>query len=354
MVRVSGEMGQQQVLEKLDGGLWASLDNTVPLKAAAKEVDIGGHVVQMHQTHRARPAAGQLDGGQFLSDKVRRDPNHLGIYGGMYWGQDTAPKSKSRRARGLVRRGDKWLHAPARGQRGVSGQASDAQVGGIIKALEHQSSPPPPEWWVRKRQEWLEKQRIAAAKKAITKHLIKINPDFTGRPLKARRDARYERGPALSGLRRVKSNTADKSPLPHAHAKAHANARPHAARSSDILILPGKHFVHHNEQDKEGPTRTQTHRAAYTSAAASPRESTVEKALARAEAIRHNADKHLSKHDRAQAEALEHTAASLRSLARAMSGAQFQSNPDKLANIAKQLSLVSESLAGSAEKQAAK
>ncbi len=45
-----------------------------------------------------------------------------------------------------------------------------------------------------------------------------------------------------------------------------------------------------------------------------PRKSTVEKALARAEAIRHKADKRLSRKDRAQAEALEKTAASLSTL----------------------------------------
>ena len=250
--------GRSALLQQLwGGGLWASLDNTVPLKAAAREVDIGGRVVPTHAAQHARPVPGQFNGGQFLSDTVRRDPNHLGIYGGMYWGQATAPKPRAR-ARGQVRQGDTWLRAPARGQRGAGGQASDAQVGGIIKALEHQKSPPPPEWWVRKREEWLQKQRIAAAKKALTKHLIKINPDFTGSPLGGdTRDALYARGPALSGLRQVRHNKEHKkqrakhgwqaAPNRHhsrpaaSHALRHSGA-PHP--TSDITILPDKHWVH--------------------------------------------------------------------------------------------------------------
>jgi len=335
----------QNVLQQLDsGGFWSSLDDTVPLKSAGKEVDIGGRVVPTNQARRARRAVpGQLNGGQFLSDTVRDDPKHMGIYGGMYWGQETAPKARTRRAKGLVRRGDTWLRAPARGQRG----AGDAQVGGIIKALEHQTSPPPPEWWVRKRQEWVHKQRIAAAKQAITKHLIKINPDFTGRPLESRREAHYRRGPALGGLRQVSLHKIPSKP----HAKSAARPRspaPHAVAhsASSILILPGKHLVHpHSAEAQDLGNEAQM--------AGSPRESTVEKALARAEAIRHKADMHLSNHDRAQALALEKTAASLRTLAEAMSGKNFQATPNKLASIAKQLSTVSESLAGSAEKQEA-
>ena len=217
-----GAGGSSALLQQLwGGGLWASLDNSVPLKAAAREVDIGGSVVRTHLARRARPVPGQIDGGQFLSDTVRQDPHHLGIYGGMYWGQDTAPKPEAR-ARGLVRQGDKWLRAPARGQRGAGGKASDAQVGGIIKALEQQKSPPPPEWWVRKREEWLQKQRVAAAKKALTKHLIRINPDFTGTPMDAKRDALYARGPALSGLRSIPSHKEQRG----AHGRHAAPKRP--------------------------------------------------------------------------------------------------------------------------------
>jgi len=292
---------RQQVLQQLDsGGFWSSLDNSVPLRKAAKEVDIGGRVVQMHQARRARPVPGQLNGGQFLSDTVRDDPNHLGVYGGMYWGQDTAPKHMSRQARGLVRRGDKWLRSPPRGQRG----GRDAQVGGIIKALEHQASPPPPAWWLRKRQEWVQKQRIAAAKKALTKHLIKINPDFTGKQLESKREAQYHHGPALGGLRPVSLHKMLQT-NPHAQSATRVRALPHAAHSaSNILILPGKHLVHPHSaaaQDLDKEARLAT----------SPRESTVEKALARAEAIRHKADTHLSEHDRAQAQALEKTAVRL-------------------------------------------
>ena len=152
------------------------------------------------------------------------------------------------RAPGLVRQGDKWLRAPARGQRGAGGKASDAQVGGIIKALEQQKSPPPPEWWVRKREEWLQKQRVAAAKKALTKHLIRINPDFTGTPMDAKRDALYARGPALSGLRSIPSHKEQRGAHGrHAAPKrrsARAAAPAHAHASPDIVILPGKHLVH--------------------------------------------------------------------------------------------------------------
>ena len=243
-----GAGGSSALLQQLwGGGLWASLDNSVPLKAAAREVDIGGSVVRTHLARRARPVPGQIDGGQFLSDTVRQDPHHLGIYGGMYWGQDTAPKPEAR-ARGLVRQGDKWLRAPARGQRGAGGKASDAQVGGIIKALEQQKSPPPPEWWVRKREEWLQKQHVAAAKKALTKHLIRINPDFTGTPMDAKRDALYARGPALSGLRSIPSHKEQRGAHGrHATPKrrsARAAAPAHAHASPDIVILPGKHLVH--------------------------------------------------------------------------------------------------------------
>jgi hypothetical protein len=113
-------------------------------------------------------------------------------------------------------------------------------VGGIIKALEHQKSPPPPEWWVHKRQEWLQKQRIAAEHKAITKHLIKINPDFTGRSLDAEKSARYAQGPALRGLRPVSLHKMPQA-KPHVH-RNFANLRD--KRHSNILIMPGKHLVH--------------------------------------------------------------------------------------------------------------
>lgn len=234
----TGQGTPQQRLQELDllGELGGWLDNTVPLKAASGEANIVGSEIPVHQLHRARSISGQLNGGQFLSDSVIRDPNHLGIYGGMYWGQKTATKPKSRRARGLVRRGDKWLRVPAAGQRG----ASDAEVGGIIKALEHQKSPPPPEWWVHKRQEWLQKQRIAAEHKAITKHLIKINPDFTGRSLDAEKSARYAQGPALRGLRPVSLHKMPQA-KPHVH-RNFANLRD--KRHSNILIMPGKHLVH--------------------------------------------------------------------------------------------------------------
>lgn len=234
----TGQGTPQQRLQELDllGELGGWLDNTVPLKAASGEANIVGSQIPVHQLHRARSISGQLNGGQFLSDSVIRDPNHLGIYGGMYWGQKTAAKPKSRRARGLVRRGDKWLRVPAAGQRG----ASDAEVGGIIKALEHQKSPPPPEWWVHKRQEWLQKQRIAAEHKAITKHLIKINPDFTGRSLDAEKSARYAQGPALRGLRPVSLHKMPQA-KPHLH-RNFANLRD--KRHSNILIMPGKHLVH--------------------------------------------------------------------------------------------------------------
>jgi len=323
----------QQTLEQLDGGLWASLDNSVPLKASASEVDIGGRVIQTHSARRARSAAGQIDGGQFLSDAVRRDPNHLGIYGGMYWGQETAKPA----ARG-ARDGDKWLRAPARGQRGAGGRESDAQVGGIIHALEHQKSPPPPEWWVRKRQEWLRKQRLKQAKKALTKHLIKINPDFTGTPLDHARDTRYLRGPALSGLQPVSLHAKPNK----AHVNARSAARHLAARRppSNIMILPGKHLVHPHSAGTAETWKDQHATAAPAPrmhAASSPRETTVEEALKRAEAIRHKADTHLSKHDRDQAAALEKTAASLRKLAGAMSAKGFEASPDKLATIAKQV-----------------
>jgi len=302
---------RQQVLQQLEsGGFWSSLDNSVPLRKAAKEVDIGGREVRMHQARRARPVLGQLNGGQFLSDMVRDDPNHLGVYGGMYWGQDTAPKHLSRQARGLVRRGDKWLRSPPRGQRG----GRDAQVGGIIKALEHQASPPPPAWWLRKRQEWVQKQRIAAAKKALTKHLIQINPDFTGKQLESKREAQYHHGPALGGLRPVSLHKMPQS-NPHAQSATRVRALPHAARSaSNILILPGKHLVHLHSaaaQDLDKEAQLATSEAHMATHATSPRESTVEKALARAEAIRHKADTHLSEHDRAQAQALEKTAVRL-------------------------------------------
>ena len=334
----------QQRLEQLDGGFWSSLDNSVPLKSAASEVDIGGRVLPMHQARRARPVAGQIDGGQFLSDSVRRDPNHLGIYGGMYWGQQTAPK----KARGR-RSGDKWLRAPARGQRGAHGRDSDAEVGGIIHALEHQKSPAPPEWWVRKRQEWLRKQRLKEAKEAITKHLIKINPDFTGTPLDHARDMGYAHGPALSGLRPVSLHANPRKSKAPAKLAARHGRKTHSP-ASDILILPGKHLVHPrsaaaldlaNEKRAAAPagaeagTEAEAEAEAHT---ASPRETTVKEALDRAEAIRHTADKRLSKHDRDQAAALEKTAASLRKLASAMSGKRFDATPNKLATIAKQVS----------------
>jgi isochorismate synthase EntC len=54
-----------------------------------------------------------------------------------------------------------------------------------------------------------------------------------------------------------------------------------------------------------------------------------------------------------EAAALDKTAASLRTLAETMSGNKFVATPERLATIAKQLSLVSDALAGSAEKQEA-
>jgi hypothetical protein len=264
-----------QQLQDLSGELWASLDNSVPLKSAANVVDIGGSVVSTLRAHEARPA-GLFTGGAFLADAVRSDPNHAGVYGGMYWGQDTVPKLPARQARGRGREGDKWLREPAHGQRA---QGSS----GIIKALEHQASPAPPAWWIRKRQEWLQKRRLAHIKKALTKHLVRINPDYTGRLLSPTPALRM-RGPALSDLQSVpmrdvpqkrhKNSAARSKAGAHTtrHPRVVAAAKKAHTKTTDIVILPGK--------------RVAEPKAGHSGGKFLPKASTVKKAIARAEAIR--------------------------------------------------------------------
>ena len=355
----------------LEGGLWASLDNTVPAHSASTEVDIGGREWAAQVAHTARPPAGQFTGGQFLADTVHRQPKHLGVWGGMYWGHAAVPPPASHAASAGAARGrdsgGRWLRAPARGQRG--GRASDAAVGGIVEALEHQPDPAPPAWWLRKRKQWLRQQRLAAAKKELTKHLVRINPDFSRSPLAAPqpRGAR-EPGPALPGLVHVSM------PSGHVGVRASQPRPPAAAKAVKREPAPAP-----QRQDKPAASRA----AKGAAKGAGPSLSTLRRALDNAEraagkgkreplpahgaprARRGARGRAGQRHARAaaaaaahsvpgtdgdsgQVAALDKTSASLKTLAAAMTRRSFTATPEKLAAIAKSLSLVSLSLAGSA------
>ena len=345
----------------LEGGLWASLDNTVPARSASTEVDIGGREWAAQVAHTARPPAGQFTGGQFLADTVHRQPKHLGVWGGMYWGHAAVPPPASHAASaGAHARGrdsgGRWLRAPARGQRG--GRASDAAVGGIVEALEHQPDPAPPAWWLRKRKQWLRQQRLAAAKKELTKHLVKINPAFSRSPLAAPppHGAR-EPGPALPGLVHVSMHKG------HVMVRASQPRPPAAAKAVQREPVPPS-----QRQDKPAASRA--------AKGAGPSPSTLRRALENAERAAGKGREPLRAHgargragqrharaaaaahsvpgtdgDSEQVAALDKTSTSLKTLAAAMTRRSFTATPEKLAAIAKSLSLVSLSLAGSAAQE---